>query len=73
MRFTLLTSAIASAIFAATLAFAPAIAAVGERLSIGQSEIARVSAPAPKVVQDRHCGLEILEIIVVGLGGKECK
>jgi len=72
MRLTLLTSAIATVTFLATLAFAPAIADVGERLGVGQSEVARLSVPPVQVVEDGGCRSS-LQIVVVALGHKECK
>jgi hypothetical protein len=72
MRLTLLTSAIATMTFVATLAFAPAIAAVGERLGYGQAEVTRASAPVVKVVADRECR-STLHVVVAALGHKECK
>lgn len=69
LRTTLLVSAIASATFAATLAFAPAMMDAGQRLVFGQGEImssapvaaepVRECAPLAKVVaalrQSREC------------------
>ena len=73
MRFTLLTSAIAMVIFAATFAFAPAIADAGERLSFGKAEVTRSSETRPvPVFESRECRSS-LQIVVAALGRKECK
>jgi hypothetical protein len=72
MRLTLLTSAIAAVTFVATLAFAPAIADVGERLGSGQSEVERLSVPQEQVFTAKECRTS-LQVVVVALGHKDCK
>jgi len=72
MRLTLLTSAIAAVTFAATLAFAPAIADVSQRLGSGQSEVERLSAPQEQVFTPKECRTS-LQVVVVALGHKDCK
>jgi hypothetical protein len=54
LRLTLLVSAIASATFAGTLAFAPAVMEIGQRVLTAQTESTiSVSAPAQPI---RQCG-----------------
>jgi len=72
MRLTLLTSAIAAVTFAATLAFAPAIADVSQRLGSGQSEVERLSVPQKQVFTAKECRTS-LQVVVVALGHKDCK
>lgn len=73
MRFTLLTSAIAMVTFAATFAFAPAIADAAERLAFGKPEVMRLSEPSPApVIDNRECRSP-WQIVVVALSRKECK
>jgi len=70
LRLTLLTSAVVSGTFVATLAFAPAVVNIGQRLGFGQSEIAReVSVPAA-VRLNRECGP--LAKIVAALQNSPC-
>jgi hypothetical protein len=70
LRLTLLTSAIASGTFVATLAFAPATINVGQLLGFGQPEIAReISAPAA-VRENRECGP--MAKIVAALQQRQC-
>ena len=72
MRLTLLTSAIAAVTFVTTLAFAPAIADVSERLGSGKTEVERLSAPQEQVFAARECRTS-LQVVVVALGHKDCK
>ena len=51
MWHTLLSSTLATATFVCALAFTPAIASVGERLSYGQAQLARMVVLNP----DRDC------------------
>ena len=71
-RLTLLTSAIAALTFVTTLALAPAIADVSERLGSGKSEVARLSTPVEQVFVSRECRTS-LQVVVVALGHKDCK
>jgi hypothetical protein len=71
LRLTLLTSAVASGTFVATLAFAPSVINIGKLVGFGQTEISReVSAPvaAPK---DRDCRSPLVKI-VAALQGAAC-
>jgi hypothetical protein len=52
LRLTLLVSAIASATFAATLAFAPAVIEAGQRFVLGQADTPAASPIAVEPVQD---------------------
>ena len=70
LKLTLLTSAVASATFVGTLAFAPAMIDVGQRLGFGGAEITRVSAP-PQVTIDRECKTT-LQKIVAALKRQDC-
>ena len=70
LRLTLLTSAVASATFVGTLAFAPAVVELGERLGLGQVESLRVSA-APPVVVEPQCKTA-LQKIVAALKSTDC-
>jgi hypothetical protein len=68
LRLTLFVSAIASASFAATLAFAPAVIDAGARFVVGQEESV---APAPAVtMQPRECAP--LAKIVAALQRLDC-
>ena len=71
LKLTLLTSAVASATFIGTLAFAPAVISVGERLGFGGAEIDRVSAPPPVAVIDRECKTA-LQKVVAALKSRDC-
>jgi hypothetical protein len=70
LRLTLLTSAVASGTFVATLAFAPAAVNVGQLLSFGQSETARAISQPAVIQQMRECGP--LAKIVAALQSREC-
>jgi hypothetical protein len=72
MRLTLLISAIASVSFAATLAFAPAIAQAGERLAFGKAELTRVSVRQEQIVEGPECRSP-LQVILIALSNKDCK
>jgi len=61
---------VASATFVGTLAFAPAVIELGQRLGFGGAEVARVSAP-PKAVVERECKTA-LQKVVAALGSKDC-
>ena len=63
LRFTLLTSAVASATFAATLVFAPDILDAVPRISLGQVETVRESAPVV-VEQTFNCNSPLGKIVV---------
>jgi len=70
LRLTLLTSAVASATFVGTLAFAPAVISVGQRLGLAQAELARETSPPVATKQIRECGP--LAKIVAALRNTEC-
>ena len=70
MRHTISTVAIASATFAATLAFAPAMVSVGKTMDLSQIFSTETSSPASEAPR-QHCH-SILSEIVVALGGKDC-
>lgn len=70
LKLTLLTSLIASATFVGTLAFAPAVIDVGQRLGFGRAEVARVSATPPATI-GRECKTA-LQKVVAALGSKDC-
>ncbi len=57
LRLTLLTSAVASGTFVATLIFAPSA------INFGQREIARVSAPPAATPKERDCRSPLDKII----------
>jgi hypothetical protein len=69
MRHTISTLAIAAVTFAATFAFAPAIANVMHHFAQDQSRTAAVSSPAK---QNGECRSPIAQI-VAALGQKDCK
>jgi hypothetical protein len=71
LKFTLLTSALASATFVGTLAIAPAVVDVGERFGFGRAEITRASAPLSQVTIDRECKTA-LQKIVAALKDRDC-
>ncbi len=71
LKFTLLISAVASATFVGTLAFAPAVIDFGERLGFGRAEITRASAPPLQVTVDRECRTA-LQKIVAALEDRDC-
>jgi hypothetical protein len=71
LKLTLLTSAVASATFVGTLAFAPAIIDVGQRLGFGGAEIERVSAPRTQVTIDAECKTA-LQRVVAALKSRDC-
>ena len=56
LRLTLLTSAVASATFVATLAYAPAVIEIGQHLGFGRTELTREISPAPAATPIRQCG-----------------
>ena len=69
LRLTLLVSAIASATFAGTLAFAPAVMQLGQRVLAGEVESATtISAVADPI---RQCG-PLAKIIDTLSDGREC-
>lgn len=69
LRLTLLISAIASATFAGTLAFAPAVAKLGQRVLVGEAATAAtVSAVADPI---RQCG-PLAKIVDALRNGREC-
>jgi hypothetical protein len=69
LRLTLLVSAIASATFAGTLAFAPAVMELGERVRAARTEsTTTVSASAAPI---RQCG-PFAKIADALSGGREC-
>ncbi len=67
MRLTIPTIAIMTASFAATLAFAPAIASVAEQFVRDQSQTVKISLPAK---QELKCAP--LAKILAALRGTEC-
>lgn len=67
MRLTIPTIAIAAASFAATLAFAPAIASVAEQFARDQSETVSENLPAKEVL-----GCPPVAKILAALRGSEC-
>ena len=69
LKLTLLTSAVASATFIGTLAFAPAVIEVGERLGFVQSESPQVIAPA--VVVNLECKT-VFKKVVAALKNTDC-
>jgi ABC-type nitrate/sulfonate/bicarbonate transport system permease component len=62
LRLTLLTSAVASGTFVATLAFAPSVINVGKLVGFGQTEIVRQVA-APAAAPGRICRTPLDKII----------
>ena len=70
LKLTLLTSAVASATFVGTLAFAPALIDVGQRLGFGGAEIERASVP-PQVTFDRECKTAF-QRVVAALSNRDC-
>ena len=62
LRLTLLTSAVASGTFVATLAFAPSVINVGKLVGFGQTEIVRQVA-APAAPRGRICRTPLDKII----------
>jgi hypothetical protein len=73
MRFTYSTIAIAAATFAATLAFAPALAQVAQNIDFGQFLAAseEEKAPVATTQQAPNCKNPIGQL-VDALGDKEC-
>ena len=70
LKLTLLTSAVASATFVGTIAFAPAIIQVGERLGFGGAEVVRETTPQ-QIVVERECKTA-LQKVVAALSSKGC-
>ena len=70
LKLTLLTSAVASATFVGTLAFAPALIDVGQRLGFGGAEIERASVP-PQVTIGRECKTAF-QRVVAALKSRDC-
>jgi hypothetical protein len=72
LRLTLLTSAVASATFVATIAYAPVVVSLGERLAFGQAaESTRKAPPVVVAEQTRDCR-SIVGRIVAGLRSDPC-
>ena len=71
LKLTLLTSAVASATFVGTLAFAPAVIDVGKRLGFGGAEIERASVPRSQVTTDFECKTA-LQKVVAALKSRDC-
>ena len=62
LRLTLLTSAVASGTFVATIAFAPSVINLGNLAGFGQTEIVRQVA-APAAQQGRICRTPLDKIV----------
>jgi len=71
MRFAISAIAIVAVTFSATLAFAPAIAGVGQRLSFSQFLTAPATAPVEIAKVERDCFTPVAKI-ADALGNKDC-
>ena len=69
LRLTLLVSAIASATFAATLAFAPAVMELGERVLAARTESSTTVSASVETI--RRCG-PLAKIVDALRNGTEC-
>jgi hypothetical protein len=63
LRWTLLTSAVASASFVGTLVFSPAVVSLGERFAIGQAATEVVSAPPAQAAVADPCRSPLAKIV----------
>jgi hypothetical protein len=72
LRLTLLTSAVASATFVATLSYAPAVIELGQRLGFGRAEIARETPPPQAAERIRECG-PLAKIVAALRHTNECQ
>jgi len=71
LRLTLLTSAIASGTFAATLAFAPGVINVGNLVGFGEATISRAGSAPLATPKGRDCRTA-LDKVIAALQHAEC-
>jgi hypothetical protein len=71
MKLTISAIAIASAVFAGTFVFAPAVAEVGQRLSFDPFLNTQPSAPVTVATQEPTCSTPVA-MIVDALSTKDC-